>query len=273
MRLLWNCMIVGLLALLPSLSSAQVKTEGAITITVQEYERLKELEEGDKRKQYWKMSFEQILEKENNNYAAAWDKYDFWVLRNIELAGTVDDSSVRRLIGEISTLNQISKTEPITLTINSGGGGVLSGLSLVNAMELSTAPVNTVCDGFAFSMAAVTFIAGSVRTANEGCLFMIHEVAVGAGGGQTREHVKWTETVIDVEALLVDIMSRRTGLDYAELQTLMEYESFWTAEEMVRLGFADVSIHPIHLAPERDIPEDLLPLTRMRENYNQKLQK
>lgn len=261
-------------AVLLSLSTAHgfAAEEGAISIPIKEYERLKEYEEGDQKKQYWKMTFEQILSKENNNYTKAYELYDFWVLRNVYLDSGVDRSSVARLTAQIHTLNKIGTT-PITMYISSPGGGVLEGLSLINVMNHSIAPINTVCDSYAFSMGAVLFAVGKHRVSTEGCAFMIHDVGVGAAGGQTMEHVKWTETIINIETQLVDILSKATGYDHKEVRSLMEYETFWNGEETFRLGFADEYYPMIRKRMERDIPEDLIPLNRMKKNFNEKLTK
>lgn len=251
---------------------ANPSSDGAISIPLKEYERLKNLEEGDQKKQYWKMTFEQILQKENNRYASAWELYEFWVMRRIYLKGAVTSASTSKIIDQIEVLNKTGAT-PITLVIQSPGGDVLSGLSLVNVMKRSVAPVNTVCDNFAVSMGAVLFAVGKHRVADEGCIFMIHDVAVGAPGGQTMEHVKWTETVIEIENILIDILADSSGLSTKDVRTLMEYETFWDAEDTYRLGFADEFFFFSKNKEEHKIPEDLLPINRMKTNFNEKLSK
>lgn len=244
--------------------------DGSISITIKEYERLKDLEEGDKKKQYWKMTFEQILEKENNNYSAAVEKYNFWVGREIVLDETVTDSAVDAVIRGITTLNHIGST-PITLILDSPGGSVLAGYRLANAMARSVSPVYTVCDGWAMSMAAVLFAIGDYREANEGCIWMIHEVAAGSPGGQTTDQLSWADHIIDVEDILLNMMSRRTGLSVDELRVLGEYETFYQGDELSRLGVADVAFANLNGGEERDIPDDLLPVNRLKANVARKL--
>ena len=245
-------------------------SEGAISIPIKEYERLKEIEEGDKEKQYWTMSFEQILGKVNNDRAKAVDLYEFWVERKVELNGAVNGSSADYVISIIRTLNEISEVLPITLIVNSPGGSVLDGLEILNAMDNSRAQVDTVCDTWAMSMGAIIFAHGTWRKAEPGCIFMIHEVGVGAQGGQTFDHVKWAETIIQVEDVLVQYLMADSGLDYDEVQTLMEYETWWNAQETKDLGFAD-EVLSLHFKEAIDIPENLLPANRMRKNFDKKL--
>lgn len=255
---------------LPGYAQAEPDSSATITISIKEYERLKTFEEGADKEQFWKMSFEQILDEEGNDVSDAWELYEYWVLRTVRLDGAVAPGRVDSLISEIETLNQIGD-EPITLVVNSPGGGVASGLNLINAMESSAAPIHTVCDSWAMSMAAVVAAAGDRRVAAEGCVFMVHEVAVGAPGGQSIDHIKWTDGVITVEEQLVSLLSKYSGLSKSDVRTLMEYETFWDAEEATRLGFFDEHRSGSRDHGSRAIPEDLLPENRMRRNLTDKL--
>jgi ATP-dependent Clp protease protease subunit len=246
--------------------------ENSVTIPLVEYEKLKDLEEAKSKNQFWKMTFEQILEEKNGNVEAAWKIYDYYVLRNIYLNNTVTRISVDKLINDIRILNQLSPGKPITIKISSWGGSVFDGLRLYNSMMSSTSPVYTVCDGMAVSMAAVIMAAGDYRVAHEGCSFMVHQITAGAPGGNTIEQIVWAETILDVENMLLGILSKHSGLSPKDVRTLGEYETFYDADEIVRLGFADVSTSFTSTEEEiRTIPEDLLPLNRIRENLNERL--
>lgn len=266
--------LVALLALLSAVSlapAAEAPSNGTITIPISEYEKLMKSEEAKKKDQYWNMSFEQILDKESNNYSQAWEKYDFWVLRTIYLDTGVNDSSAGALIRKIETLNRINSL-PITMVINSPGGSVFAGFNILNAMNNSVAQINTECDGWAMSMAAVILSNGSLRSMNQGCIFMIHEVGTGAPSGQTTTHIKFAETIVNVENVLAEILSENSGLSVKDVRAAWEYETFYSAEETVTLGFADrVTGKTKRTAPARTIPEDLLPLNKMRRTLNERL--
>lgn len=256
--------------------AAETPSTGTITIPIKEYEQLNKSIEADKDKQYWNMTFEQILKKENNNYSNAWGMYEFWNLRVVRLNDQVTENSVDVIIRQISTLNEIDATKPITMVIDSPGGAVFAGFNLINAMNSSSAPVNTVCDGWAMSMAAVAFANGANRVANSGCVFMIHEVGSGAPGGQTTDHIKFAETIINVENILAKILSDNSGLSLKDVRTAWEYETFYNAEETVLLGFADEvgsRSKRESVAGSRTIPDFLLPVNKMRESFNERLTK
>jgi ATP-dependent Clp protease protease subunit len=260
---------------LGTITPVLAQTTSTITIPVTEYERYKTLEEGDQKKQYWKMTFEQILQKENNNYTKAWELYNYWVLRTVYLNGVVNGSTIGKVISQISTLSSVAP-DPITISINSGGGGVFDGLRLINAMNNSAVPINTICDGMAFSMAAVILASGVDRVANVGCSFMIHEVSAGAPGGQTMDHIKWATTILNVENILIGILADTSGLSYDDVQRAAEYETFYNADEAALLGFVDRVVGSAKTAKvpgSRPFPENLDPLLKMREDIKRKLTK
>lgn len=255
-------------------AQAESSTDGTITISVKEYEKMKDDLEADQKNKYWNMTFEQILDKERGNSAKAWKKYEYWALRTIHLNGLVDRSSVSTLIKDIHILNQIDETKPITLTISSGGGGVYTGLELYNAMVSSKAPVNTRCVGMAASMAAVLLAAGDHRSASTACHFMLHEVSGGAPGGQTIDHVKWADRIVDVENLLLIILSENSGISMSDLRKISVYETWYDSEETLALGFVDevVGDKPRKLAEgSRTIPTELWPAIRMKRNLLDKI--
>ena len=247
---------------------------GTITIPLKEYERLKSLEEVKKEKRYWEMSYQQIL-SEIRDEKRAWELYRFWNLRFIDFFGTVDYSSVNETIRKINILNEVQPGKSITIVFNSPGGYVYNGLMLYNVMKNSPSPINTVCDTMTASMAAVLFAAGVERTARPGCHFMIHELGGGLQmQGQTTDFLKVAEYAIDLESILFRILSEETGLSMKEIRKLGEYETFYDAYEIVRLGFADKvdpQVTPRFDSDSRDIPEELLPANRIKKNIEDKM--
>lgn len=249
-------------------NSQQTPTTGEITIPYKDYLQMKEAVEAKEKNRYWDMTYQQILEKKGGDQDQAWKIYDYWVLRNLYVNGTI--TSAWDTIADIHILNEIDPSLPITININSGGGSIFGALNLYNAMMSSPSPIYTVCDSIALSAAAVLFAAGDVRVAEPGCSWMIHEVAVGANDGQTTQHIKWAETVIDVERMLVDILSDHTGLSVQDVHAISEFESFYSGEELLELGVADM-LRTSPVVDRRELPDHLLPKNRMKKNFEDKL--
>lgn len=98
-----------------------------------------------------------------NGIENAKDQFDFDLLKNrtIYLNGSVEHNTTKRIGACILWLNALSM-QPITLYINSNGGGVTAGLDIYDIIKHSQAPVDGIVFREARSMGA--FILQACRT-------------------------------------------------------------------------------------------------------------
>ena len=80
--------------------------------------------------------------------------------RKIFLWGQVDDESAQDVVSKLLYLESDKPGEKITFFINSPGGMVTSGFSILDTMNLISSPVSTVCMGLAASMGSLLLSAG-----------------------------------------------------------------------------------------------------------------
>jgi ATP-dependent Clp protease protease subunit len=94
------------------------------------------------------------------------DPYDrLFARRSVWLRSPLDDEAANRLAAELMALDAESAA-PIELVINSPGGPVDAGLSVIDTLDLLVAPVTTLCLGQAAgTAAAVLACARSTRRA------------------------------------------------------------------------------------------------------------
>ena len=88
-------------------------------------------------------------------------------------------------IAEYNLMPEELRPERITLLINSPGGRVDSCKMLLDMMQQSAIPVDTVGSGMVASCGVVTLMAGAKRLASPTCQIMSHQYSAGAGG---KEH-------------------------------------------------------------------------------------
>lgn len=100
----------------------------------------------------------------------------------ITLYGRVDDTSAASVINQIHAANKVKSTKPILLFIDSPGGGVLSGQTIINAMHASARPVVAICISFCASMGAIIFENGARRIMAPNSVLMLHEMSAGVEG-------------------------------------------------------------------------------------------
>lgn len=128
--------------------------------------------------------------------------------------------------------------EDVTVNINSPGGDMFEGLAIYNILREYKGHVTVKVLGLAASAASIIAMAGDeVQIARSGFL-MIHNAWTIAAGNrhQFREVADMMEPF---DASMADIYSSRTGADDAEMQKLMDSETWIGGSAAVEQGFAD----------------------------------
>jgi len=95
--------------------------------------------------------------------------------RQILLFGSINEEKSCNIIKQLLTLEQLSK-DPIFLWINSGGGNVYDGFSIIDTITGITSPVITIITGKACSMAGLISLAGEKRFMSKNSVWMAHDV-------------------------------------------------------------------------------------------------
>lgn len=125
---------------------------------------------------------------------------------------------------------------PIVLRINSYGGDVFAGLAMHNLLK-QRGNVDTVIEGVAASAATLPFLAGRKRSMPRGSYFMVHNPWSGVMGGAAdmREAADLLERI---GGTLADLYAAATGMDKAEVQKLMDAETWLDGAGAVEGGWA-----------------------------------
>jgi len=118
----------------------------------------------------------------------------------------------------------------ITIKINSGGGSVLDGYSIISSILNCKVPCNTVIEGLAASIAAVIAVAGKKCFITDYGTFMIHSVSGGDGD----------KKILDIfESTLVTILTARCNKTAEEVADMMKKETWMKPAEALAAGFVD----------------------------------
>lgn len=128
----------------------------------------------------------------------------------------------------------------IDLRINSVGGQVDTGIAIFNALKESKAEITIYIDCLAASTASFIAACGRTVKMSRYARILIHKPSGGVWGN-AEEIKQYLEQLQQIEDILCDIYSRRTGLSVEQIRsTYMDGVDHWiTAAEAVRLGFAD----------------------------------
>ncbi|WP_346856578.1 ATP-dependent Clp protease proteolytic subunit [uncultured Draconibacterium sp.] len=138
-------------------------------------------------------------------------------------------------------LNWLSRDfDEITIRINSDGGSVSHGLSIVSAMMNSQAVIVAHVDGIAASMAAVVLAAADRVTINDYAKVMIHSPYYAAESGQKVKQLsaKDRKALKMLKSTLVELLTKR-NIEEAEINKLMLTDSWFTSDEAKEAKLVD----------------------------------
>lgn len=135
---------------------------------------------------------------------------------------------------EIAALN----VDVIHVRINSPGGDVFDGRAIATALQASKAKVVAWVDGLAASSASWIALAANEVVIAQGAFFMIHNSwTMNMGDKQTMLD---TAKLLDkIDASFVADYAKRTGQPESQIVDWMNAETWFSAEEAVKYGFAD----------------------------------
>jgi ATP-dependent protease ClpP protease subunit len=114
----------------------------------------------------------------------------------------------------------------IKLNINSPGGGFLSTLPVVHAVEKHS--VNTHVEGLAASSAGVIAMSGAERTMNDFAQLMVHSVHVGSGKKPT---VSQQEALSALNGTLSTIITNRSNREPEQVSEMLSKDTWIKASE------------------------------------------
>ena len=138
----------------------------------------------------------------------------------------------------IDELKGLGDVETINLRIASGGGSIVEGNTIFNALKRHSAKVVTHVDSLAASMASVIAMAGDEIHMAANALLMIHNPWTMSMGGA--EQLRKDADLLDKMEANIRTSYSRSSLNAEELDAAMAAETYYTAEEALELGFIDV---------------------------------
>lgn len=175
--------------------------------------------------------------------------FDFW-LRKIKFTGGVNEETVGQVSELIMRLNQYDelkekedlnyKRPPIKMYVDSYGGVIYDGLSLISAMEASETPIDTYCQGKAMSMGFMIFISGRRRYSSKYATFMWHEAGSMAWGKRS-DIQDVAEECGRLQTIINKITLGKTKIKQNKLDEVIRERKDWfmNVDEAIKLGVAD----------------------------------
>lgn len=160
--------------------------------------------------------------------------------RIVFLTGPVNDESASLICAQLLFLEAENPKKEISFYINSPGGVVTSGLSILDTMNYIRCPVSTVVMGQAASMGSLLLCCGEKgrRFALPNARIMIHQPSGGFQGQATDIEIHARE-ILAIKARLNQIYVEQTGQSLETIEQAMERDHFMTPQEAQKFGLID----------------------------------
>lgn len=160
--------------------------------------------------------------------------------RIVFLNGEVDDHSANIIVAQFLHLESVDSESDINFYINSPGGVVTAGMSILDTMNFIKPDVATYVMGQACSMGSLLASSGTKgkRFILPNARHMIHQPLGGASGQASDMEIQVRE-ILKMKKILTEIYVENTGKSFKQLEQDMDRDNFMSAEESVAYGLAD----------------------------------
>ncbi len=161
--------------------------------------------------------------------------------RKIFLWGQVDDKSAKDIVSKLLYLESMKPGEKIEFFINSPGGMVTSGFSILDTMNLISSPVSTICMGLAASMGSILLSAGKK---GERFIYplgevMIHQPSIGLLQGTAIDLEIQSRQIMKTKEISANILAENCDKTIQEIYKDFDRDHWMNAKESIEYGIVD----------------------------------
>jgi ATP-dependent Clp protease protease subunit len=160
--------------------------------------------------------------------------------RIIFVTGPIEDYMANLIVAQLLFLEAEDPKKDIFLYINSPGGSVTAGLSIIDTMHHIKPPVATVCVGMAASMGSLILSQGAKgkRFVLPNAEVMIHQPSGGAYG-QASDIDITAKHILKTRDKLNKMLAKATGQKLTKIEQDVDRDFFMDSEEALAYGIVD----------------------------------
>lgn len=150
---------------------------------------------------------------------------------DIQIFDTIDETTAQKV--KAIVVGQ----QPVTVHINSPGGGVTDALAIYSILRKHPGHVTAIVDGLCASAATLVALAADEIVMAEHSLLMVHNPWTVASGDADQMR-KAADTLDVVSREMAALYTERTGISEEKVVAIMAAETWFNAYEAVEAGFA-----------------------------------
>ncbi len=157
--------------------------------------------------------------------------------RSVLLFGPIEPKLTESVFARVLTLDQISKTKPIKVLINSPGGVADDGFAIYDLLNFVKAPVTTIVTGLAASAATIVMVGAPKerRLILPNSRVMLHQPSVGVQGTASDIAISAKE-ILRLRKKANDLFVTETGQPLKKLEDDMHRDYWMSAQECLDYG-------------------------------------
>lgn len=186
---------------------------------------------------------EEVIDEKRDRYN---EEFYYKILnknRYILLYDEINNCSADMICSKLRAMNYLDKIKPIHLEINSPGGWVTYGLSIIDTISAIEAPVYTIISGEACSMAAMVSIVGKKRFITINGFWMQHSTA-DLLEGKVNDIKDQAGFLVRLEKHMNEILKKHTKLNQRQLTQIRNGQLWLFAEDALKYGVVDKILYP-----------------------------
>lgn len=178
--------------------------------------------------------------------------------RILWVAGVVNDNMSTVVQAQLMYLDSVENRD-ITMHVDTPGGSVKSGLSMVDVMRYINSDVATINTGMAASMGSILLSSGTKgkRSSLNFSKVMIHQVSSGAQGHVEDNRISQMESE-KYNYILFKMLAENSGKTFEEVLESARRDKWLNSQEALDFGFIDEVI----------TSEKGLSITRLMEGFD-----
>lgn len=160
--------------------------------------------------------------------------------RIVFVTGAIDDYMANLVVAQLLFLEAEDPKKDIFLYVNSPGGSVTAGLSIVDTMNHIKPDVATVCTGMAASMGSIILSQGAKgkRAILPNAEVMIHQ-PWGGVQGQASDIEITARHILKTRMTLNKMLAKASGKPLAVIEKDTDRDFFMDAQEAKKYGLVD----------------------------------
>ncbi|WP_054708366.1 ATP-dependent Clp protease proteolytic subunit [Bacillus sp. JCM 19041] len=179
--------------------------------------------------------------EQTKNGERSYDIYSRLLKDRIVFIGSeINDTLANSVTAQLLFLASEDPEKDISIYINSPGGSISAGFSILDTLTYIKPDIQTICTGMAASFAAVLLVAGTKgkRFALPHAEVMIHQ-PLGGMKGQATDMDIYARRILQQRKELNQFLAKHTGQPVEKIAIDSERDFFMTATEAQAYGMVD----------------------------------